>query len=254
MLNEGTAVINEFKDEAEGVVSQVRETVETVTSLWTWCKELLGFSDTPQEGDTEHAVVGAQPQAAATSKPAKPKKKQTAEPDAELLQMQVVHEVSQQLGVFFDIQRQILDHYKGMEEESLHVYEANQNHAVKAIARVEVELQMEEMTVKIREMMVYAPKELKDLYSRFLRMYGKIKEEQEFARLEQIQKARYKRCQQEAHRNFRIDLLMWVVGMAVVLSVLWTMLMEVASLSGRSLGWSSSVQSAALFYQSRPLF
>lgn len=238
MLKEGTAVINDFKGEAEGVVSQVRETVETVTGLWTWAKELLGLSDKPQEVNPTDAPVVVQPEAQEVVSPKKNRK--SAPPDAEVLQMQVVHDVSQQLGKFFDIQRQIQNHYKDMEETSLHVYEANQNHAMKAIERVEVELQLEEMTVKIREMMVYAPKELKDLYSRFLQMYGKIKEEQEFARLEQIRNTRNKECRQEIRRNFRIDLLMWVVGMAVVMSVLWGMMTQIVSLNGQSSEWSSS--------------
>ena len=253
MLKEGTAVINDFKGEAEGVVAQVRETVETATGLWSWAKELLGFSDKPQEVDSSDTpVVGKQE--AAQVLPTKKTAKHTQPPDAELLQMQVVHDVSQNLGKFFDIQRQIMNHYKDLEESSLHVYEAEQNHAMKAIERVEVELQLEEMTVKIREMMVYAPKELKDLYSRFLQMYGKIKEEQEFARLEQLQDARNKRCRQEIRRNFRIDLLMWAVGVAVVLAVLWGMLMQVTWLNGRSSGWYFSERSASLDYQSQLLF
>lgn len=223
MLKEGTAVINDFKCETEGVVSQVRETVETVTGLWSWAKDLLGFSDKPQESHlTDASVVGKQEQTQVL--PAKKTKKRAPPPDAELLQMQIVHDVSQQLGKFFDIQQQITNHYKDLEEASLHVYEAKQNHAMKAIERVEVELQLEELTKKIRETMVYAPAELKDLYTRFLRMYGKIKEEQEFARQEQLQKARTAKDKKWQQRNDRIDLASQLLGVTLGLIWIWSIL------------------------------
>jgi hypothetical protein len=87
--------------------------------------------------------------------------------------------------------------------------------------------------------MVYAPAELKNLYSRFLEMYGKIEEEQEFARQQQIMAARYKRVKEWRHRNLRIELGMWALGMAVVWLVLVGMMMQIASLSGRLPEWFS---------------
>jgi len=206
MLQQGQAVIDDFKSEAEGVIGQVNEAIETVTGLWAWLQGLFGVQEPKQA-----------PQVALQS-PAAPQQVKSHDPD--LLQMQTVHEVSQQLGTFFDIQQQIQTHYKNLEDTSMHVYDADQNHAMKAIERVEVELQLEEMTVKIRETMVYAPKELKDLYTRFLTMYGHIKEEQEFARQEQIRNMRNKRWRQEVRRNFRIDLLMAGAAAMVVWLVL----------------------------------
>ena len=232
MLAQGRAVIDEFKGDAEGVVSEVKATIETVTGLWDWLRGL--WESLTGKADDASAPIAA-PTAAKSTPTKKTKKKPEPEPDAELLQMQVVHDVSQNLGKFFDLQHQILTHYKNLEDESLHVYEEGQNHAMKAIERVEVELQLEELTVKIRETMVYAPRELKDLYSRFLTMYGQIKEEQEFARLEQVMNARNKRWRQEARRNFRIDLGMWGVAALLVISVYWWMMAQVALLSGYSL-------------------
>ena len=235
MLQQGRAVIDEFKGDAEGVVSEVKATVEELQGLWSWAKDLwsqiTGLFGAPAEV-TEAISQTSKPEA----KPlAKKEKQRESEPDAELLQMQVVHEVSQNLGKFFDIQQKIQAHYKNLEDESLHVYEADQNHAMKAIERVEVELQLEELTVKIRETMVYAPRELKDLYSRFLTMYDQIKEEQEFARLEQIRNTRYKRWRQEARRSFRIDLRVAAMALGVVILVAWWMMVQVAMLSGFSM-------------------
>jgi hypothetical protein len=245
MLQQGKAVIDEFKGEAESVVGQVNEAKEQILGLWDeisglvdWAKGLwASITGNPLP---EKQTVFTEVAATAAPKPvAKKKKQREPEPDAELLQMQVVHEVSQQLGKFFDIQQKIQTHYKNLEDDSLHVYEADQNHAMKAIERVEVELQLEELTVKIRETMVYAPRELKDLYSRFLKMYGQIKEEQEFARLEQLRNARNKRWRQETRRNFRIEMGMWGVAIMFVVAVVWGMLIQVATLSGFSTGCCS---------------
>lgn len=233
ILREGQAIVKEFQDEAEGVVGQVTETVNQIKGLLEWAKGLWA-----QVAGLFGAVEPSAPTIAPapSSKPvAKKKKQRELEPDAAILQMQVVHEVSQQLGNFFDIQQKIINHYAELEETSLHVYEEGQNHAVKAIERVEVELQMEEMTVLIRETMVYAPKELKDLYSRFLQMYGRIKDEQEFARMEQLAARRYKEASKWQRRNFRIEMVMWAVGLVWVLAILWGMLLELESLTG-SLG------------------
>lgn len=233
MLREGQAIVEEFKGDAEGIVGQFVSTANTVKGLIPWATtlwdKLMGaFKVVPPRTPEIKAAVKAAPQVNKTQK-------SEHEPDAELLQMQIVHSVSQRLGEFFDIQQKITTHYKNLEETSLHVYEEGQNHAKKAIERVEVELQMEELTVQIRETMVYAPKELKDLYGRFLQMYGKIKEEQEFARLEQLAAARNKEARKWQRRSFRIEMAMWGAAGVWVLLILWGMMLQLESLTG-SLG------------------
>lgn len=232
MLREGQAIVKEFQDDAEGVVGQITETVEQFKGLLEWAKgvwaQLAGLFGVEVAKPEVQSVIAPKPVA-------KKAKQREPEPDAAILQMQVVHEVSQQLGKFFDIQQQIISHYAELEETSMHVYEEGQNHAVKAIERVEVELQMEEMTVLIRETMVYAPKELKDLYSRFLQMYGRIKDEQEFARQEQLAARRYKEASRWQRRNFRIEMGMWAAALVWVIAILWGMMLELESLTG-SLG------------------
>ena len=219
MLREGQAVINDLRGEAEGVVGQLNETKEQLFGLISWAKNLwASLTSAPRAA----ADIEVAPEVVAAPKPVAKKanrKSPEPEPDADLLQMQVVHEVSQQLGRFFDIQHKIITHYKNLEDESMHVYEAEQNHAMKAIERVEVELQLEELTKKIRETMVYAPPELKDLYTRFLAMYGRIKDEQEFARLEQLQQARNERARAWQLRNNQIDC--WLQTVGVALGVIW---------------------------------
>jgi hypothetical protein len=226
MLSQGRAAVDAFKDDAEGIASEVKETIKTITGLWGWVKSLF------QSEGRDEAVPESAPAAA---KPKQAKKKQV-DVDAETLQMQVVHEVSQNLGKFFDIQQQITSHYKNLEDESLHIYEVNQNHAMKAIERVEVELQLETLTVQIRETMVYAPPELKDLYTRFLKMYGKIKEEQEFARQEQIKKLRNEKAQKWQRQNNRIDRLFAMIGVTLVVLWMWGLLAGVI--------WQQTIQTS----------
>jgi hypothetical protein len=237
MLREGQAIVKEFQDDAEGVVGQVTETVNELKELWAWVQgiwaQIAGLFGVQIKNEAPQPTLQS---TAAPQKPvAKKAKRREPEPDAAILQMQVVHDVSQQLGKFFDLQQQIINHYAELEETSMHIYEEGQNHAMKAIERVEVELQMEEMTVLIRETMVYAPKELKDLYTRFLQMYGRIKDEQEFARQEQMAARRYKEASKWQRRNFRIEMGMWAVGLVWVVLILWGMLLELESLTG-SLG------------------
>ena len=234
MLKDGQVAVDEFREQAESLVGQAKEIYSTLQSLAAWAK---GLWATLCGGKQEDAPVEL-----AVSTPvqtAKPKTKRAADPDPELLQMRVVHEVSTRLGEFFDIHQQITTHYQDLELASLSVYDPDQNKAKKAVERVEVELQMEYLTTQIRESMVYAPRELKDLYSRFLVMYGRIEEEQEFARQRQIAAAKYKRVKEWQHRNLKIELGMWAVGMGIVWAVLVAMLMQIASLSGRLPEWFS---------------
>ena len=70
-----------------------------------------------------------------------------------------------------------------------------------------IELQLEKLFEQVCEAMVYAPAELKDLYSRFLKMYKKIEQEQAWARSEMIRKARIQRWRQEQEEIRKIELI-----------------------------------------------
>ena len=230
MLREGQVAVDEFREQAESLVGQVEEAYGILQSLWFWATGL--FNQLRGAGETRAE------DAPAAQAPVKPKKR-GPDPEPEILQMQVVHKVSTQLGEFIDIQQKITNHYQDLELVSISVYSPEQNNARKAIERVEVELQMEYLGEQIREAMVYAPRELKDLYTRFLRMYGRIEQEQEFARQQLIMQARYKRAREWRHQNLKIDLAMWGLGMAVVWLVLVWMMIQIALLSGQSLEWFS---------------
>jgi hypothetical protein len=237
MLREGQVAVDEFKEQAESLVGQVQEAYGILQALWDWATALfnqLRGSGAAQPTDTP-----------AVQAPVK-KLKRGPDPEPEILQMHVVHKVSTQLGEFFDIQQKITGHYQDLELASITVYSPEQNNARKAIERVEVELQMEYLGEQIREAMVYAPRELKDLYTRFLRMYGKIEQEQEFARQQLIMQARYKRVREWRHHNLKIELAMWGLGLAIVWATVVWMMIQIALLSGQSLEWFS-LESFVLF-------
>ena len=230
MLREGQVAVDEFREQAESLVGQVQEAYGVLQSLWVW---VTGFFDKLRGGGQTQAADTPAAQA-----PVKPKKR-GPDPEPEILQMQVVHKVSTQLGEFFDIQQKITGHYQDLELASITVYSPEQNNARKAIERVEVELQMEYLGEQIREAMVYAPRELKDLYTRFLRMYGKIEQEQEFARQQLIMQARYKRAREWRYHNLKVELGMWGLGLAIVWATVVWMMIQIALLSGQSLEWFS---------------
>ena len=235
MLREGQVAVDEFKEQAESLVGQAKEVYGLISGLAAWAKGLWSQLRGIRETQTPVEVAVQSP----VAPKAKPKAKRAADPEPEILQMHVVHKVSTQLGEFFDIQQKITGHYQDLELASITVYSPDQNNAKKAIERVEVELQMEYLGEQIREAMVYAPRELKDLYTRFLRMYGKIEQEQEFARQQLIMQARYKRAREWRHHNLKVELGMWGLGMAIVWVVLVWMMMQIALLSGQSLEWFS---------------
>ena len=159
-------------------------------------------------------------------KTAKPTKKAKDEPlSYEEYQTQMVNSVCDRLKTFFEIQRQLKDYCRELEEKSA----TDPNIEANSIDRVNIEMQLENMSVQIRETMVYAPKELKDVYSRFLTMYDKILEEQEFQRQLKRKEERDNKWQQDLLRNHRLDRALFTAAIIMGIIWLWGMLL--------SLGW-----------------
>ena len=194
MLSEGKAEIDKFKKNIEKGVSDAKAIYKEVTGIWGWLTGL--FKPTAvakKEADSVSVAV--------QTEPVKVKKKQ-AEPELsyEEYQTQAIHQVCEQLKTFFEIRRTLRAHCLELEE----IAKTTETIEDSAIDRVEIEMQLENMTTQIREAMVYAPKELKDIYSRFLRMYELILEEQEFARQVKIKKERDAKWQREQIHHSRV--------------------------------------------------
>lgn len=213
MLDEGRMEITEAKAKIEQAVGNAKAIYKEVTGLWGWLLGLFGAQKPKQTPQTTLQSADA-PQT-------KPLAKKTRnDPDPEQLQLQLIADVGAKLGEFFDIQQKLVNYYHTLEAESLAVYDPNQNTSKKAIERALVELQMENLGAQIREQMTtYAPAELKAIYTRFLKMYGKIKEEQAFAQQQEIQKARNEKWRREFLQRRRADRVSSVV--MVILAVLW---------------------------------
>jgi hypothetical protein len=193
MLHEGRMELEGAKKTVEGVIGDVK----AIRGIFDWFVGL--FVSKP--------AAEAKPVA---QKKAKAKQQQSYED----LELKLISEIGANLGVLFDTQQQINNHYLELEETSKTNYDPAQNTSQKAIERALIELQLEKLMEQTREAMVYAPPELKDLYSRFLKMHQKIEREQEWARAETIRKTRLARWKQEQEEIELIGLIS--SGVAVV--------------------------------------
>ena len=212
LLSQGKAEIGKIKkavDDAQAIVKDAK-------SIW---KAVVGFFK-------RKPASAVSPVETPKPAPAKPRKK-GKEPELtyEEYQTRAIHQVCEQLKTFFEIQRQLKAHCIELEEQSKTTDKIEDS----ALDRVEIELQLEAMSVQIREAMVYAPTELQDIYGRFLKMYDQILEEQEFDRRVKRRQAQEERWQREALHNHRVDRLLAVVGTTVLLLWTWGLLL--------TLGW-----------------
>jgi len=165
----------------------------------------------------------------AQKKTAKATKQQQSYEDLEL---KLISEIGANLGVLFDTQQQINNHYLELEETSKTNYDPAQNTSQKAIERALIELQLEKLMEQTREAMVYAPPELKDLYSRFLKMHQKIEREQEWARAETIRRTRLARWKQEQDEIRVIELISGVIAVMFISMFFGWLMWQLRNLSG----------------------
>ena len=157
------------KKTVEGVLADVK----AIKGIFQWFIGLF----TPK---SDKPVDAPKPVAKAKAKAV------AAQQSYEEMELKLIKDIGDKLGMLFDTQQQINDYYHELEEESKTNYSPEQNNSKKAIERALIELQMEKLFEQVREAMVYAPAELKDLYGRFLKMHAKIEQEQAWARSEMI--------------------------------------------------------------------
>ena len=204
------------KKTVEGVLADVK----AIKGIWQWLIGLL--SGKPKSKPTEET-----PKPLAKAKTAS--KKQQSYEEMELL---LIKDIGEKLGLLFDTQQQINNHYRSLEEESKNVYDPDQNSSKKAIERTLIELQLEKLMEQVREAMVYAPSELKDLYGRFLKMYAKIEQEQEWARSEMIRRARIERWRQEQREIRQIEMISGLVAVGFISLIFGWLMWQLQNLSG----------------------
>jgi len=181
MLHDGRMELEGAKKTVEGVIDDVK----AIKGIWDWVVGLFAPS---------HDKLATKRDTTAPKSVAQKKAKQQS---YEELELKLISEIGANLGVLFDTQQEINNHYLELEETSKTNYDPTQNTSKKAIERALIELQMEKLMEQTREAMVYAPTELKDLYTRFLKMHARIEQEQEWARAEMIRRVRLARWKQE---------------------------------------------------------
>jgi len=229
MLSEGKAFIDDAKSEIEGVVGQINEAKEAAFGLWDtimglkeWALGLLG-SVTKLDGSpkpVESKQVNDTNVADTTKSSKKPKRKPQPELSYEEYQARAVHDICENLKVYFEAIRQLKVHCRELEQEAL----TTERVADSAIDRIEMEWQMNQLSAQLKQSMIYGTPEslgLGSMYKEFLAKYDEILEEQEVARALKAKKERDNAWRHE-HRN---QIMLAKLGYVIVLTVagLWTM-------------------------------
>ena len=201
MLHEGRLQLEGAKSTIQGVQADIK----AIKGLWEW---LVGLFSKPTE-------------------PVAQKKTSKKDQSYETIELQVINDVGIQLGNFFEIQAQLKNYYASLEAESKERYDPTQNTSKKAIERSLVELQMENLDAQIREQMtVYAPAELKAIYTRF------PLEDKEWARAEEVKKMRLLRWQKEQEEIRAIELTSGVIAVVFVSLLFGWLMWQLRVLSG----------------------
>lgn len=207
MLSQGKAEITKTKAAIEKAVSDGKAIYSELIGLWDWITGLFGAA--PSKPKNQAVVEKAsKPTRAAAYKP-----KPVDQLSYEEYQTQAIHQICEQLKTFFEIRRQLIEYCHELEEES----KTTTDIEGAALDRIQIEMQLEQMTVQIRETMIYTPKDigLQSIYTRFLKMYDQILEEREFDRALKRKQEIDARWQREYHRT----ILLAKLGYAVVVGI-----------------------------------
>jgi hypothetical protein len=210
MLSEGKAEIGKFKKQVEGGVADAKAIFNEVTGLWGWLKGLLG-------APAKHNGSLGPKQAAEAPKPdSKPAKKTKSEPELsfEEFQARAVHEICENLKIYFEAVRRLKEHCRELEEEAL----TTEKVADSAIDRIEMQWQMKQLNSQLKQVMIYGtPAELGlgAMYQEFLVKYDEILEEQEVAREIKRKKERDNAWRHEHRKQILIAKATYVVTVAM---------------------------------------
>jgi hypothetical protein len=191
MLSEGKAEIGKFKEQIEGGVADAKAIFKEVTGIWGWIQSLFS---------TEQAKPKQLALPTSEAKPnAKPVAKAKQEISFEEFQARAVHDICENLKIYFEAMRQLKAHCRELEQQAL----TTDRVADSAIDRIEMEWQMNQLSAQLKQSMIYGTPEslgLGALYQEFLIKHGEILEEQEVARALKAKKERDNAWRHE-HRN-----------------------------------------------------
>jgi hypothetical protein len=223
MLRDGKAEIDKFKKTVEGGVANAQAIYKEVTGIWGWIKGLLVAPAKPVASIKPTAPIEA----------AKPvAKKANRQPETKLsyeeFQARAVHEICENLKVYFEAIRALKLHCRELEEEAL----TTEKVADSAIDRIEIEWQLQQLAAQLKDAMIYqTPKDLNlgAMYENFLITYHEIVEAQEFARAVKAKEQRDAKWRRELLKHHRIDRAVTAVTVLVLILWMWGVVL--------SLGW-----------------
>jgi hypothetical protein len=215
MLSEGKAEIGKFKKQVEGGVADAKAIYAEVVGIWGWLQGLFG-----RKPDKPTIKTPVETNIVADTPNPKAKRKPTPEPELtfEEFQARAVHDICENLKVYFEVMRHLKAHCRELEEESL----TTEKVADSAIDRIEIEWQMRELAKQLKQSMIYGtPKELGlgAMYEDFLETYDEIVEAQEVARAVKARNESDKAWQRDLLKQHRIDRA--IVSVVVLVMVLW---------------------------------
>jgi hypothetical protein len=202
MLSEGKAEIGKFKKQVEGGMADAKAIFKEVTGIWGWLQGLFGTFQKPVERAVAKQVTLIDEGNIDTSTKRvekKPKNRHEPELSYEEFQARAVHEICENLKVYFEAVRQLKIHCRELEEEAL----ITEKVADSAIDRIEIQWQMKQLSAQLKQSMIYGTPEelgLGSMYKEFLAKQEEIVEEQEVARELKLKKERDTAWQHE-HRN-----------------------------------------------------
>lgn len=211
MLSEGKAEIGKFKKQVEGGIADAKAIYKEVTGLWGWIQSLFS----PKQTKPRELGVPA----VEAPKPVAKKVKREAEPELsyEEYQARAVHDICENLKVYFEAIRHLKAHCRELELQSL----TTDKVADSAIDRIEMEWQMRQLSAQLKQAMIYGtPKELGlgAMYEEFLIKYAEIVEAQEVAHAIKVKEESDIKWQQDLRREILIY--KGVYAVAVVIGLL----------------------------------
>ena len=200
MLSEGKAEIGKFKKQVEGGVADAKAIFKEVTGVWGWIQGLFGAPPKPAASPVTLINEG---NIDTSTKRVEKKPKNRREPEPELsyeeFQARAVHEICENLKIYFEAVRHLKIHCRELDALAL----TTEKVADSAIDRIEMQWQMKQLNAQLKQSMIYGtPQELGlgAMYQEFLLKYDEILEEQEVARELTLKKQRENAWQHE-HRN-----------------------------------------------------
>jgi hypothetical protein len=210
MLSEGKAEIGKFKKQIEGGIADAKAIYGEVTGIWGWITGLFGGTGQAKPAP-QKSVISTEP----TQVKEKQKNKLEPELSYEEFQARIVHEICENLKVYFEAIRHLKAHCRELEEEAL----TTEKVADSAIDRIEMQWQMKELNKQLKQAMIYGTPQdlgLGAMYQEFLVKYDEILEEQEVARELKRKKERDTAWQHEHRQEILIAKLSYGAVITVV--------------------------------------